>query len=274
MGKKIKIEKATIILQKLKEEKALLIKQKQDSESSFSSRSSLIKDNVCKLEEDVKLKSVALENLCAINEKMKVNLENLRLSNEEKTSANSKLVASIATIEKERDELTNLVSKKKIVLENVVVACEEEDKIEKDLEMIRADLRVCEENRKLMEREASSYENIDNQKVGLEKEKANRQNRLILLKEKEDNYVKTLSLINGQLAELQVEEDGTRDLLIKYEKEVEMLEYEITSAEKANATKLEGLTKAEAELRAKEKRINEIELSLEDLVKSKESKEG
>merc|ERR1712142_124393 len=191
MGKKIKIEKATIILKKLKEEKALLIKQKQDSEDSFSSRSSLIKDNVSKLEEDVKLKSVALENLCAINEKMKVNLENLRLSNEEKSSANSKLVASIATIEKEKDELINLVSKKKIVLENVVVACEEEDKIEKDLEMIRADLRICEENRKMMEREASSYENIDYQKVGLEKEKANRQNRLILLKEKEDNYVKT-----------------------------------------------------------------------------------
>merc|ERR1712142_404403 len=191
MGKKIKIEKATIILQKLKEEKALLIKQKQDSESSFSSRSSLIKDNVSKLKEDVKLKSVALEDLRAINEKMKVNLENLRLSNEEKSSANSKLVASIATIEKERDELTNLVSKKKIDLENIVVACEEEDKIEKDLEMIHADLRVCEENRKMMEREVSSYENIDYQKVGLEKEKANRQNRLILLKEKEDNYVKT-----------------------------------------------------------------------------------
>merc|ERR1712142_716555 len=96
---------------------------------------------------------------------------------------------------------------------------------------------------------------------------------LILLKEKEDNYVKTLSLLNGQLAELQVKEDGARDHLIKYENEVETLEFKITSAEKANAMKLEGLTKAEAEFRAKESRINEIESSLEDLVKSRESKE-
>merc|ERR1712142_1077015 len=114
-----------------------------------------------------KLKSVALEDLCAINEKMKVNLENLRLSNDEKTSANSKLVASIATIEKKRDELINLVSKKKIDLESIDVTCEEEEKIEKDLEMVRADLRVCEENRKKMEREILSYENIVYQKVGL-----------------------------------------------------------------------------------------------------------
>merc|ERR1711915_173663 len=209
--RKLQIENSTVILQKLMEEKAQLLKQKQDGESSYAFRSSQIKEKISKLEEDVKVKSAVLENLRSANENMKVNLEELRLSNEDKASVNSKLESSIAITEKERDDLINLASKKKLELEKLSTACDDEDRIERDLEMIRADLRFCEEKRKMTEREVSSYENIEHQKVGLEKEKENRRNRNILLKEKEDNYVQTLSLVSSQLAELQVKEDSAHD---------------------------------------------------------------
>ena len=49
--------------------------------------------------------------------------------------------------------------------------------LEKDLDMLRADLRVCEENKKMIENEAVGMKRVEQQTVGLVKEKMNMKSR-------------------------------------------------------------------------------------------------
>jgi hypothetical protein len=42
-----------------------------------------------------------------------------------------------------------------------------QEKVSKDLEMLRADLRVCEEMKKMIENEAVAMKRVEQQKVGL-----------------------------------------------------------------------------------------------------------
>ena len=57
--------------------------------------------------------------------------------------------------------------------------------LEKDLDMLRADLRVCEENKKMIENEAVGMKRVEQQTVGLVKEKMNMKSRADLLSDKE-----------------------------------------------------------------------------------------
>jgi hypothetical protein len=45
------------------------------------------------------------------------------------------------------------------------------------MEMLRADLRVCEENKKMIENEVVAMKRVEQQKVGLEKENMNMNSR-------------------------------------------------------------------------------------------------
>ena len=54
---------------------------------------------------------------------------------------------------------------------------EKEEKVEKDLEMLRGDLRVWEENRKMIENEVVVMKRLEQQKLGLEKENMNMKSR-------------------------------------------------------------------------------------------------
>ena len=83
----------------------------------------------------------------------------------------------------------------------------EEEKVEKDLEMLRADLRVCEENRKMIENEVVVMKRVEQQKVGLEKENMNMKSRADLLWEKEESYNKDFAFCKNQMVELVEKED-------------------------------------------------------------------
>ena len=71
---------------------------------------------------------------------------------------------------------------------------EEEEKVEKDLEMLRADFRVCTENRMMVENEVMAMKRVDQQKVGLLKENMNMRIRTDLLREKKNSYNKDLAI--------------------------------------------------------------------------------
>ena len=76
---------------------------------------------------------------------------------------------------------------------------QEEEKVSKDLEMLRADLRVCEEMKKMIENEAVAMKRVEQQKVGLEKENMNMKSRA---SEEKESYNVDLALCKKQMDEM------------------------------------------------------------------------
>ena len=79
--------------------------------------------------------------------------------------------------------------------------------LEKDLDMLRADLRVCEENKKMIENEAVGMKRVEHQTVGLEKENMNMKSRADLLREKKESYNEDLALCKKQMDEMVEKEE-------------------------------------------------------------------
>ena len=132
---------------------------------------------------------------------------------------------------------------------------EEEEKVEKDLDMLRADLRDCEENREMIENEVVVMKRVEQWKVGLEKENLNMKSRADLLREKEESYNEDLAFCKNQEDDMVEKEEQLVIQLKDLEEENTELEKEMAALESVATHAMEEAKMTEAENKKLEEKI-------------------
>jgi len=198
-------------------------KMEEEANSKFSEFESTLEKMNCQ----AMLKAEELENAKAMVVKQEDALKKLLEEKKIKLAEKAAKDETLMKLEGENGILAEKLSLVVVEVEQLAKSVEEEEKVEKDLDMLRADLRVCEENRKLLETEVVATRRVEQQKIGLEKENKNMKSRAELLIEKEASYCEDLIIYKKQLEEITSTEKNAVEKLKALEKDNLELDSEI-----------------------------------------------
>jgi len=250
-----------------------------------NSRNTALNEDILRMEEDAmlefsnferKLEEMNFQAMLKVEElenakTMVVKLEDaLKQLFDEKEIKLTEKVAKEKTLMKLEEENGILAEKLRIVVlevENLAKSVEEEEKVEKDLEMLRADLKVCEENRKILETEVVATRRVEQQKIGLEKENKNMKSRAELLIEKEASYCEDLAMYRKQLEDMLLKEKDAAKKLKALEKENVELDSEIKALGIIAAKEIEHSKLMDADNLAFEEKISVATVEVKNLEK-------
>ena len=224
-----------------------------------------------KLEREMVDKAEQMEKMKTMAFSQEEEITRLIEEKEKKLLIKSSLDVALVKMEEDNDMSSEQV---RIVLEEVDrlgKMVEEEDKVEKDLDMMRADLRVCEENRKMIETEVVANRRVEQQRVGLEKENMNMKSRAELLREKEESYSEDLDAFNRKMDEMAVKEQEILAKLNNLEKEDFKLDEELDALDKAASHAMDEAKLSDAGNKDLEENIREL---MENIRNSKQVLEG
>ena len=162
-------------------------------------------------------------------------------------------------------------------LKTVMVEVDRLSKLVEEEEKLRADLRVCEEKRKMIENEVVVMKRVEQWKVGLEKENVNMKSRADLLREKEESYNEDLAFCKNQEDDMVEKEEQLVIQLKDLEEENTELEKEMAALESVATHAMEEAKMTEAEnkkLEEKSLKLMEESQSSAEVLKDIASKEA
>ena len=222
--------------------------------------------------------------LCMLNVDMKEQLDKEINKNHEHEDKLNKLYderenkitekSNIDAVSIKKKEECHVLDEK---LKTVMVEVDRLSKLVKEEEKLRADLRVCEEKRKMIENEVVVMKRVEQRKVGLEKENVNMKSRADLLREKEESYNEDLAFCKNQEDDMVEKEEQLVIQLKDLEEENTELEKEMAALESVATHAMEEAKMTEAEnkkLEEKSLKLMEESQSSAEVLKDIASKEA
>ena len=254
LAKKEDLDISTLSLAEAKAKQTALVELNSKVEAELGEVVVSLTSRVGKMDRENVAMKEQLDKETTKNHEQDEKLKRLNLEREKKLSEKRNLDA-VCTMKKE--EVHVLSEQVKTVMVEVDRLSKEE-KVEKDLEMLIADLRVFEENRKMIESEVVVMKRVEQQKVGLEKENMNMKSRADLLGEKKESYNVDLAFCKSQMDEMVEKEEQLVIQLKGLDEEDSELENEMAALDLAATHAMEEAMMTEAGNRELEEKIHKL----------------
>ena len=260
LSKKKDLDEATAGLAEAKQKKAALALSISQREAELGGEVARLTGVVEQMDREKVKKAEELEKRKEVRQDQEQELQRLIEDKGKKMVETSNMEATVFKMEGNCKLVRGELEVVMMEVDRLGKMVGEEDKVEKDLEMLREDLRVCEENRKLVEGEVVTMRRVQQQKVGLEKENMNMKSRAEMLEEKEESYREDLDMCRRHMDEMAVKEvelinqwKELEDEDLKFDEEIAALTTAASQAmEEANVTEVGN---------------KELERKIEDIIK-------
>ena len=168
LAKKEDLDISTFSLAEEKAKQTALVELNSKMEAELGGVVVSLTSRVGKMDRENVAMKEQLDKETTKNHEQDEKLKRLNLEREKKLSEKRNLDAVCTMKKEEVHVLSEQVKTVMVEVDRLSKMVGEEEKVEKDLEMLRADLRVCEENRKMIESEVVVMKRVEQQKVGLE----------------------------------------------------------------------------------------------------------
>ena len=264
-----KMDKLSEDLLSMKEQLVLLNKALADNKKSNA-------EKVSEKRRNIKARKEEVDNLEASNKRKGDNLERRRKEADEKKRLSAKLTKQLdqrrQEVKEKEEAVRGLKDELRQALDQVKelkVKASVKGKLDRDLEMLREDLKACNDKKRILEKELKNFSKVKQLKDASDQEKSNLEGRLKLLMDKDESYLEDLNLWKDRLQES--EETGgvllaqVREVKVKIEGNTDELHKVQSSLTEENQTNAK-LTSTLAELGKKVEDVNlrKRNLSLEE----------